>query len=102
MNKKLVFVLGVYISCGMENILNAIRPDALWKLSGPNYEDIVWIDTKQTKPTRAEVDKALSDCQVQKTAIDTETRQTISDANNATKTDKERIDAIIKYMGLDK
>ena len=40
--------------------LNSLRPGAEWSLNGSNYDDIVWHDTNQTKPTKQEVELEIA------------------------------------------
>lgn len=47
----------------MPNILNAIislRPNATWILNGLEYNDLVWTDKIQSKPTEAEVNAEIA------------------------------------------
>lgn len=37
-------------------ILQKIRPNSEWILNNDNYENLVWLDKEQTKPTKKEVD----------------------------------------------
>ena len=39
--------------------LQNLCPGAQWYSTGPNYADIVWVDTKQTMPTQAAFDAAV-------------------------------------------
>jgi hypothetical protein len=40
--------------------LIALRPQAEWTLSADDYADIEWLDTKQTKPTLAEIEAEIA------------------------------------------
>lgn len=40
--------------------INNLRPGAEWALSGDGYENLIWLDTKQTKPTEEEVNAEIS------------------------------------------
>ena len=40
--------------------LNSLRPGAEWSLNGSNYDDVVWHDTNQTKPTKQEVELEIA------------------------------------------
>lgn len=35
--------------------LVSLRPGAKWSMNGEDYDQLVWADTEQTKPTKAEV-----------------------------------------------
>lgn len=37
-------------------VLQKIRPNSEWILNNDNYENLVWLDKEQTKPTKKEVD----------------------------------------------
>jgi hypothetical protein len=37
-----------------------IRPKAVWALTGDSYEGLEWLDTKQSKPTLAEIENAIT------------------------------------------
>jgi hypothetical protein len=40
--------------------LVALRPKSEWILSGDDYTDIQWLDTKQTKPTLSEIETEIA------------------------------------------
>ncbi len=40
--------------------LREIRPSAEWSLDGDDYEGLIWLDTKQTKPTKDEIENAIA------------------------------------------
>jgi hypothetical protein len=40
--------------------LMSLRPKAEWTLLGDDYSNIEWLDTKQTKPTLAEVEAEIA------------------------------------------
>jgi len=42
----------------IEQALQIIRPGAEWVMRGGNYENLEWLDTKQSKPTLAEIEAA--------------------------------------------
>ena len=35
--------------------LLSLRPGAKWSMNGEDYDQLVWADTEQTKPTKSEV-----------------------------------------------
>jgi hypothetical protein len=37
-----------------------LRPGAEWALTGDTLEGLEWLDTKQTKPTVAEIEQAIA------------------------------------------
>jgi len=40
--------------------LQKIKPGAEWVLNGNDYDDLNWLDTVQSKPTREEVSQAVA------------------------------------------
>ena len=40
--------------------LRELRPSAVWTVDGNTYDGITWLDERQTKPTRAEIDAHLA------------------------------------------
>ena len=48
--------------------LQKIRPGAEWVLNGNDYDDLNWLDTVQSKPTREEVSQAVAIVQAEYTA----------------------------------
>jgi hypothetical protein len=40
--------------------LSDIRPKAEWALTGDSLDGLEWLDTKQTKPTVAEIEAAIA------------------------------------------
>ena len=40
--------------------LQKIRPGAEWVLNGDDYDDLNWLDTVQSKPTKEEVSEAVA------------------------------------------
>lgn len=40
--------------------LRDLRPNSEWTLSGDNYADLQWLDTKKSKPTLAEIETAIA------------------------------------------
>jgi hypothetical protein len=40
--------------------INSLRPGAEWSLNGSNYDDIVWHDNVQTKPSKSEIEAEIT------------------------------------------
>ena len=40
-------------------VLLSLRPNAQWSIIGPTYDDIIWYDEEQTKPTEEEISNEL-------------------------------------------
>lgn len=36
--------------------LEKLRPNAKWQMTNDNYDELVWLDEEQSKPTKKEVD----------------------------------------------
>lgn len=51
----------------ISSALERIRPGAKWTLYGPTYNDLVWVDTVQVKPTEAEVNAAIAEIESEPT-----------------------------------
>ena len=101
---KILAALTVFLelSCSIEDQLNAIRPGASWVIKSGDYSGIVWNDKVQVKPTPAEMATALSNCQNTVAPQATALAQAKADLNAKGNTPAQRIDAIVKYLGLDK
>lgn len=41
--------------------LQALRPKASWSMNGEDYDNLVWTDTVQTKPTKQEVEDKVAE-----------------------------------------
>lgn len=89
-------------TCQIEDILLTIRPKAEWILRGTSYSGLQWLDKVQAKPTSTEVSNAISACRDSEIQERQDRDQAKIDLNTTSKTDAERINAIIKYLGLDK
>jgi hypothetical protein len=42
------------------NALITLKPNAQWALRGDDYSGLEWLDTKQTKPTLAEIEAEIA------------------------------------------
>lgn len=82
--------------------LYTIRPNSQWSISGDSYSGLLWLDTKQSKPTQKELEIAIEDCRSREELEKIIRDQAKVDLNNRSKTDAERINAIVTYLGLDK
>lgn len=59
----LILSTPVFAVCGVTDALKQIRPGSEWNLRGTDYSDLEWLDQTQTKPTQAEINQAITDCQ---------------------------------------
>lgn len=39
--------------------LSSLRPQAAWEMRGDGYENLVWLDTEQVKPTEDEINQEI-------------------------------------------
>ena len=39
--------------------LERLRPNAKWQMTNDNYDELVWLDEEQTKPTKKEIDDEI-------------------------------------------
>lgn len=90
----------ILIACTIATAIQEVRPGAEWVLNGDRYAGLTWIDKVQTKPTSSEIDTAMVACQSRETQEKLARDQAKLDLNNTSKTDTERINALIKYLGL--
>lgn len=86
--------------CRIQEALVALRPGAIWNLRGETYAGIEWVDKIQAKPTQIEVTTAIAAC-IKKESDDKaaiiSAKAIIADAS---KTDKERLDALAIYFQI--
>ena len=45
--------------------IKSLRPNAKWILRGNEYSGLEWLDTKQTKPTKAELEAKIKELEEQ-------------------------------------
>lgn len=50
--------------------LLSLRPGAKWQISGENYANLEWLDEKQTKPSKSEIDAELARLESEYTATE--------------------------------
>lgn len=93
--KSLKFVI---TACSIVTAISDIRPGASWVLNGWTYDGLIWTDATQTKPTQAEIASAIDKCKNKEKDF----KKYKADLNDATKSDAVRLDAMIKYLQLDK
>lgn len=48
------------MTIGIVDALLSLRPGAEWAINGDTYAGLNWLDTKQTKPTEAEVSAEIA------------------------------------------
>lgn len=97
--KKYALFLFVALPCSIEYQIQMIRPGAQYVIHSGDYAGIEWTDKAQTKPTSQELDAAFSACQTI-LAPDTGKQQAIADAKNKALPVDQRMDAVVKALGL--
>jgi hypothetical protein len=50
--------------------LQTLRPGAIWSLIGDNYEDLVWNDETQVKPSEKELNDEISRLQAEYNSVE--------------------------------
>src|SRR5712691_5372775 len=100
----LIVLLGstVYADCRVVDVLQTIRPQAQWSLSGDVYGGLKWLDATQSKPTAAEVQAATAACQANAATRASHKSQARLDAKNARLTPDQRVQAMSVLLDLDK
>jgi hypothetical protein len=88
--------------CDIGEALQTLRPKAEWNLRGTDYSGIEWLDANQTKPTRAEIIDAITQCQSDLASRNTLKAQARFVIRNSTATATQKVDAVILLMDLDK
>lgn len=86
--------------CLVSDCLRNIRPNAEYNVRGETYGSIEWLDKTQTKPTEQEIDQASVNCTLDLEAKKQNIKQSKLDLNDPNKTVKQRLEAIIIYLGL--
>ena len=88
--------------CTTAAVLTKIRPGAAWAMQGDSIKTLKWLDTKQSKPTESEVDKAKQSC-----IADVQTREVrkakarLEIKDPATPVEK-KVDDLILLLDMDK
>lgn len=88
------------IACTVASALSNLRPGAEWVMQNDDFTTLTWLDKTQTAPTEKEVQEALSSCQQQETTKQQEMIQTKSTLESKTSTTDQKVDALIKYLGI--
>lgn len=92
--------MATLLVCGITEALSDIKPGAQWVMNGELYSGLEWLDKNQSKPTNKEVQDGVAACELRRLQDEALKRQAILDVQNTTKTDQERIDALIKVIDL--
>lgn len=92
--------VGILLTCTIVEAIPTIRPGAEWSLNGFEYAGLKWLDKRQAKPTEQEVVQAISNCQTQEVSRKLERDQAILDAKDISKTDAQRLNALMTAIDL--
>lgn len=59
--------------------LVALRPDAQWSINDDHqYEDIEWLDTEQTKPTKVQIEAKIQEIQAAWEALEYQRQRAVT------------------------
>ena len=84
-------------ACDTARALETLRPGAEWVVRG---EDITWLDKVQTRPTSRQINDAITACISEETLTKQAREQALIDLKNSSITDRQKLEALIKYLGL--
>lgn len=90
------------MSCGIRDILVLLCPGAQWSIHDDDLSTLQWFSPDKKIPTLAEINQAIAECQLRESTQRAEKVQAKIDLNSTIKTDTDRINAIVKYLDLDK
>lgn len=88
--------------CSTGDVLLKIRPGAAWVMQGDSIEKLKWLDKKQKKPAKSEVEKARQAC-----IADAKTREALKtqarlDVKDPTVPTEKKLAQLILLLDLDK
>src|SRR5690242_11112571 len=87
--------------CSTSKVLTQIRPGAAWVKQADSMKALKWLDTKQSKPSNAEVEKAKQACIADMQSRDARKAQArLELKNSSTPTDK-KVEDLILLLDLD-
>lgn len=109
--KKLIWIsiillntpnFAVYGQCTTAQILSRIRPGATWSMQGDSMRTLNWLDSKQKKPTVAEVEQARKTCIAEEIIREERKKQARLDVKNQNTPIEKKVDALILLLDMDK
>jgi len=71
--------------------IHTLKAGALWTLETDNYDDLVWLDDKQSKPTKLEVEAKLAELEQEFLALEIKRQRSLEYPDF-----KEYLDGIVK------
>src|SRR5579872_6398509 len=88
--------------CSTANIVMQIRPGAAWVMQADSMDKLKWLDSKQKKPSKSEVEKARQACMADEKDRETRKAQARLEVKNpATSTDK-KVEDLILLLDMDR
>jgi hypothetical protein len=88
--------------CSTARVLTQIRPGAAWAMQGDSMDKLKWLDSKQKKPSKSEVEKARQACMADaksREALKAQARLEVKDPN--TPVDK-KVNDLILLLDMDR
>jgi hypothetical protein len=88
--------------CSTARVLTQIRPGATWVITGDSMNGIKWLDTKQKKPSAAEVEKAKAACisdLAARNALKTQARLEVKNPNTPL---EKKVNDLILLLDMDR
>ena len=92
----------VFGSCSPQDVIQDIRPNSEWTFIGDKYEDLNWLDTVQSKPTRQEIVDAVIACRSDVTNRKAQKAQARLEVKNTGLTQEQRMRALLILLDLDR
>ena len=94
--------LTAFCECSIVEVLEQIRPQAMWTLRGENYSGLEWIDLKQTKPTENEIITPRPTCRAKYDARLLAKGKARDILKSSTSTQAQKITALILLLDFDR
>ena len=88
--------------CDTATVLTQIRPGAAWTIQSNSMKKLTWLDTKQNKPSEAEVEKAKQACISNAKTRDALKAQARFDVKNPAVPVEKKVEQLILLLDLDK
>ncbi len=88
--------------CTTAKVLTRIRPGAAWIMQADSMKKLKWLDTKQSKPSVDEVEKAKQACIADTTAREARKTQARLDVKNPSVPVEKKVDQLILLLDMDK
>ena len=89
-------------ACSTSSVLTQIRPGAAWSMSGDSMDHLNWLDTKQKKPSKAEVEKARVACMADSKSRDALKKQARLELKDPNTPVEKKVNDLILLLDLDR